>query len=169
MRYITFTNVDVQTGIPVTIEPARNGPTLPAGCGFGFALESQYPTAAPTFYGQTDGPLDTPGILSVITKAQYDAAEAAEMEAREANKKPTVPDVVTMRQAKITLSRAGVLAGANAAIAAMTGQPGEEARIEWEYATSLRRDHSLVKGIGVSLGLTEPEIDDLFVQAAQVA
>jgi hypothetical protein len=169
MTYIVFTQIDAQTGIPVTVEPAQNGPTMPSGCVFGFALESEYPTTTPTFYGQTSGPTDAPGILAGITKAEYDAALAAEMAAREAKSRPPVPASVTMRRAKLALSRVGKLTAANDAIAGMAGQAGEEARIEWQYATELRRDHPLVTGIGQALGLSTAAIDALFVTAEAIA
>lgn len=78
------------------------------------------------------------------------------------------PQEVTMRQAKIALSRAARLTQANAAIEAMSGQQGEEARIEWQYATVLRRDHPLVLGIGQALGMDDATIDTLFKEAAKV-
>ena len=166
MTYITFTHVDALTGVPVTLSPARNGPAFPVGASFGFALESRYPTPVPTFYGQTDGATDVPGILSLITKAEYDAAKAAEMEARRAL---LIPTSITMRQARLQLSRVGKLKAADDAIAGMTGQPGEEARVEWEFATTLRRDHPLVAALGRTLGLDDPTIDDLFRTAAQIS
>lgn len=79
-----------------------------------------------------------------------------------------VPVSVTMRQAKLALSRAILLGRANSAIGAMPGQAGEEARIEWEYATTLRRDHPLVSGLGQALGLSAADIDALFVTAAAI-
>jgi PAS domain-containing protein len=81
---------------------------------------------------------------------------------------PEVPEEVTMRQAKIVLSRAGRFAQANAALESMSGQQGEEARIEWQYATVLRRDHPLVIGIGQALGMDDTTIDTLFREAAKV-
>lgn len=79
-----------------------------------------------------------------------------------------VPTVVTMRQARIALSRSGKLAGVEQALANMTGQQGEEARIEWEYATSFERNHPLVLALSQSLGLTETDLDNLFTLAALV-
>ncbi|WP_295038249.1 hypothetical protein [Sulfitobacter sp.] len=79
-----------------------------------------------------------------------------------------VPDAVSMRQARLALSRNGLLADAEAAIAGMTGPEGDEARIEWEYATELRRDHPLVAALGQTLGLDDAAKDDLFRQAAQI-
>ena len=80
----------------------------------------------------------------------------------------SVPEAVTMRQARIALSRAGVLKAAEDAIAAMPGQAGEEARIEWDYAAELRRDHPLVTGLGDTLGLDAGAVDDLFRSAASI-
>jgi hypothetical protein len=100
----------------------------------------------------------TPDASDIIT---------AEMKAEE-GARAAIPTLVTMRQAKLQLSRAGILAQAEAAIAAMEGQPAEEAQIEWEYATELRRDHPLVLGIGQALGLDDATIDRLFVEAAKI-
>jgi len=160
--FISFTYVDAITGIPVTEEPALNGPAMPEGCVFGFALESLYPTERPKFYGTTARSTLVPGVTE-ISEAEYNAAIADEMAAR------GPPESITMRQAKLQLSRAGKLSAANTAIAAMTGQPGEEARIEWEYATTLRRDHPLVAGLGRTLGLDGATIDNLFRAASQIA
>ena len=79
---------------------------------------------------------------------------------------PTVPEAVTMRQARLALLSAGVLTLANDAIAGMTGVEGEAARIEWEYAHEVRRDAPLVSGMAVALGLTGEQLDDLFTAAA---
>lgn len=81
--YISYTYVDATTGIPVTVEVAKHGPVNPAipDLVFGFALESQYPTEKPIFYGTCrDGVSgDTPGILKVLTEAEYQAARATEI------------------------------------------------------------------------------------------
>ena len=73
---------------------------------------------------------------------------------------------VTMRQAKLALSRAGLLAQVNAAIAGMEGQAGEEAQIEWEYGSEVYRDSDLMLGIAGILGMTPNDIDGLFKTAA---
>lgn len=79
-----------------------------------------------------------------------------------------VPAAVSMRQARLALSRAGLLADAETAISGMTGTAGDEARIEWEYATSLRRDHPLIAALGQTLGLDDAAKDDLFRQAGKI-
>lgn len=79
------------------------------------------------------------------------------------------PSSVTIRQAKLQMSRAGILGAVNDFIDGMEGQEGEEARIEWDYATELRRDHPLVAALGPQFNLTDADIDDLFVEAAKIA
>lgn len=72
-----------------------------------------------------------------------------------------IPKVVTMRQAKLALLQQGLLASVNAAIE----QSDEAAKIEWQYATEIKRDNSLVQAIASQLSLTEQKLDELFVLA----
>ena len=48
----------------------------------------------------------------------------------------TVPQVITMRQAKLVLLKAGILDDVDAAVA----NADRATQIEWEYATEVRRD-----------------------------
>jgi hypothetical protein len=73
---------------------------------------------------------------------------------------PVVIASVTMRQARLALHRAGLLDQVDAAIT------DAEARIEWEYATTVERNSPLVQNLAAGLGLTEQQLDDLFTQAA---
>lgn len=75
-----------------------------------------------------------------------------------------VPSVVTMRQARLALLQAGLLGTVNSNIAEMSGAEGEAARITWEYAQTVDRNHALIAVIAP--GLTDAEIDDLFRTAA---
>jgi hypothetical protein len=75
-----------------------------------------------------------------------------------------IPDVVSMRQARLALLAAGLLDSVEAAIAAAP----PAARIEWEYAADVRRDYGLVLMLAAALGLTEQQLDDLFVTAASL-
>lgn len=79
---------------------------------------------------------------------------------------PAIPTTVSMRQARLTLLAAGLLDAVNAAIAAMPGVDGDAARIEWEYATEVRRDSPLVSSLGPALGLDDAALDALFLAAA---
>lgn len=165
MKYLSWTYVDAKTGIPCLIAPTRNGPANPAvtGLAFGFALESRYPTAYPVFYGTCDDDAETdiPGVLAVIDQSGYDQALAGEMTARRSKL------VVTMRQARRALLDAGLLDQVDAAIAAIAdATERKQAAIDWEYATQVERLRPWVQTLGVALGLTDDELDALFVQAA---
>ena len=80
----------------------------------------------------------------------------------------SVPVSITPRQGMIMLSRAGLLAPVNAAIDAIGGQSGEEARIDFERATEWRRDWPLLNAIAGGIGLTSAQVDDLFIAASQI-
>ena len=88
MRYLKYTYVDSVTSILVADAPATNGPAEPgvAGLKFGFALESEYPTSSPSFYGTAPdaSSIDIAGVLGELTKAEFAAAKNAEMAARDA-------------------------------------------------------------------------------------
>lgn len=92
-------------------------------------------------------------------------AEVAEVDAP---KPPPVPDAITMRQARLVLLRAGLLSAVDEAIASMPGVEGEAARIEWEYAMEVHRQSPLVAALGHAIGLTEADIDDLFMRGAEL-
>lgn len=79
---------------------------------------------------------------------------------------PTIPQSVTMRQARLALMGAGKLATINAAIAGMAGVQGEAARIEWEFSSEVKRNQPLVMSMGQALGLTAAQLDALFIAAA---
>lgn len=77
-----------------------------------------------------------------------------------------VPDVVTMRQARLALLQSGLLATVQAAVDAMPGGEGDAARIEWEFSSTVERSRPLVKSLAAALPLTEAQLDDLFRLAA---
>ena len=104
---------------------------------------------------QVDGAWQYKWRIDALTPEQIEAAYRA-----------TIPVAVTMRQARLALLGAGVLATADAAIASMTGIEGDAARIEWEYAHEVRRDAALVAGMAAALSLTDGQLDALFVTAA---
>lgn len=84
------------------------------------------------------------------------------------HRKGLVPESVTMRQCRIALLDAGLLDAVQSSIATMPGTEGERARIDWEYALEVRRDWPLINALGSQLGLTEQQIDELFIAAAAV-
>jgi hypothetical protein len=77
-----------------------------------------------------------------------------------------VPAVVTMRQARLALLGAGLLARVKAAINALPSKQKEAAKIEWEYATDVQRNSGLALMMVVALGLDDAALDALFIEAA---
>ena len=79
---------------------------------------------------------------------------------------PYVPASVTMRQARLALLGAGLLASVDAAIDSLPSLQKEAARIEWEYATEVQRSSGLVPMMVAALGLDDAALDALFIEAA---
>lgn len=98
----------------------------------------------------------------VVTVAVVDLDEA-EIRAQ------TVPASVTMASARIILLRAGITdAAVRAQIAAIEDVlTREEALIQWDYEQRVRRDSPLVAMLAAALGLTEGQVDDMFIAAGQ--
>ena len=78
---------------------------------------------------------------------------------------PVVPPSVTMRQARLALLGAGLLASVDAAIDSLPSPQKEAVRIEWEYATEVQRSSGIVPIMGEALGLDDAALDALFVEA----
>lgn len=77
-----------------------------------------------------------------------------------------VPQSVTMRQARLALHAAGLLSSVDDAIASMQEPAKTAALIEWEYASAVERSAGLVPAMAAALGMSEADIDDLFIAAA---
>ncbi len=75
---------------------------------------------------------------------------------------PTVPQSVSMRQARLALLGAGLLDDVEAAVASST----KDVQIEWEFSSELRRDWPTLVLLAGALGLTDAQLDALFAQAA---
>ena len=84
----------------------------------------------------------------------------------ESARRALVPPSVTMRQARLALLGAGLLASVDAAIDRLPSPQKEAARIEWEYATEVQRSSGLVPMMGAALGLDDAALDALFTEAA---
>ncbi len=74
-----------------------------------------------------------------------------------------VPQVITMRQARLALLQVGLLSSITTAISQLPSPQREEAEIEWEYSQVVERNWSFVLSIGESLSL---DLDDLFSLAS---
>jgi hypothetical protein len=78
--------------------------------------------------------------------------------------KARVPTAVSPREARLVLRRAGLLSAVEAWIA----QADEETQIEWEFALEIRRDWPTLSNCAAILGLTEEQLDGLFIQASSL-
>ncbi len=67
-----------------------------------------------------------------------------------------------MRQARLALLQAGLLATVDNTIASSTDSA---LKIEWEYATEVRRDWKSLEDLINALGFTDEQVDDLFILA----
>lgn len=76
-----------------------------------------------------------------------------------------VPQEVTMRQARLACLHYGILETLNALVAAMPGVEGEAARIEWEYASTIKRTSPLALAMISQAGVTEEQLDQMFILA----
>lgn len=79
------------------------------------------------------------------------------------SKPEKVPREITMRQARLELMSQNLLPSVESALSALPEPDKTAATIEWEYSQTVRRDRSFVATIGQALGLSESQIDDLFI------
>lgn len=81
---------------------------------------------------------------------------------------PPVPEEVTMRQARDVLIDMGLIDQVEAAIDAIPDQTARrKARNAWEHSQTVQRRFGLVQQLVPALGLSEAQLDSLFIQAAQ--
>ena len=79
-----------------------------------------------------------------------------------------IPSVVTMRQARLALLQQGYLSQVQTAIDSLPSPQKEATQIEWDYSSEVHRDKPFVQSISVALGLTEEQLDSLFITASQL-
>jgi hypothetical protein len=76
-----------------------------------------------------------------------------------------VPREIANWRARAVLELAGLLATVEAAIAGMTGPEGTVVRNAWQSGAPLARRGPTVSGLAPALGLTEAQVDAMFIQA----
>lgn len=74
-----------------------------------------------------------------------------------------IPESITRLQAKLQLSKIGKFSEAEALI-----QENEKARIYWNDANNFLRTDEILKGMATALGLSDAQLDDLFLQASKL-
>lgn len=98
--------------------------------------------------------------------AEYEA-QIAEMEAAYIPPAPPpvqVPQVITIRQAKLVLLAAGLLDDVDAAVAAA----GRATQIEWEYCTEVNRQWPTLIALSTALGMSSDSLDGLFIEGSRL-
>jgi len=188
MKYIAVTYVDKATKIPGFKEPMRNGPVYPdvKGLNIEWWDASRWPLEHPEyplFYGtcDDDADFDTPGIMKVFEDLSYNDDDGTgteitvNMTAKEHYEdlwnrelKTRLPSVATARQIRLALLDVGLLDSVQNAFADLTEPLKTKAQIEWEYATEIDKNSPLIQKLYPKLGLTEEQLDDLFVAAAEM-
>jgi hypothetical protein len=78
---------------------------------------------------------------------------------------PRVPPVVTPYQARVAINAAGLRPAAEAAVAAAD----QNVKDAWEYGVEVRRDSLFIAAMQGGLGLSDEQLDALFIAASQVA
>lgn len=73
-----------------------------------------------------------------------------------------VPQMVTMRQARLALHESGLL---DTVVNAIADSSDEVLKIEWEYARDVSRNWERLIVLATSLGLTDEQLDNLFILA----
>ena len=74
-----------------------------------------------------------------------------------------VPQVITMRQARLQLLEVGLLDNVEAIVAL-----DRKSQIEWEYASEVYKQSPLIESVKGALNLTDKQIDEMFVEASKL-
>ena len=74
-----------------------------------------------------------------------------------------IPQVITMRQARLQLLEVGLLDNVEAIVAL-----DRKSQIEWEYASEVYRQSTLIEAVKGALNLTDVQIDNMFVEASKL-
>jgi len=82
----------------------------------------------------------------------------------DAEYKASIPNAVTMRQARRAMFDAGIYEKVDAAIK----QAGGTALIDWEYSNTFDRSNPMIESMAAQLNLTDKQVDELFIAASKV-
>ena len=74
-----------------------------------------------------------------------------------------IPQIITMRQARLQLLEVGLLDDVEAFVAL-----DRKSQIEWEYASEVYKQSPLIESVKGALNLTDTQIDEMFVEASKL-
>ena len=81
----------------------------------------------------------------------------------EVERKARTPQSITSLQAKLQLNRIGMLDQVDALILA-----DKEVSLYWEYALEIQREHPILLQMATTLGLTDTQVDEMFIEASRI-
>lgn len=104
------------------------------------------------------------------TSKEVPSANIRTAEALKAEKERelSIPKSITTRQVRLALLQIGKLADVIAAIANLQSPMKEQVEIEWEYANEVLRTNQLIPALQQSLGLSDSDIDNMFIEASKL-
>lgn len=117
----------------------------------------RYGETFPFTYSPTDPAEVSVAVRQLLAENQYEIAEYVVQP-------PVVPQSVSAMQAKVALSRAGLLSMVETWI---SGRGGEEQLI-WNTATVFNRNSELIANAALALRLSKDQVDSLFVTANEI-
>ena len=104
---------------------------------------------------------DFPDFLDGHTFLEYDNGFITQAPVEE--QVVVVPQSITMRQARLQLLDDGLLDEVETLVS-----QDRKWQIEWEYANEVERTSPLIEAIKSSLGLTDEQIDTMFIEASKL-
>ena len=120
------------------------------------------PTPRPDHDPATENLIEaTPALVDGAWTQQWAVTAASPEEVAERLQARREAMTCTPRQARLALAYAGLLD----AVEAWVATQGAATKIEWEYASEIRRTVGLVTSAATELGMTEEQIDGLFEYA----
>lgn len=107
----------------------------------------------------------TPIEVDGVYTQQWVVTELTPAEAEQVRKSLT-PYAVTMRQARLALHLQGKLTIVEEALDNLEEPEKTTAKIAWEYSQEVQRNNAFVTGLTSVLGMSEADMDELFIFAA---
>ena len=98
--------------------------------------------------------------MVVVTIDQHTEGAITEAEALALEAIPKVPESVTPRQARLALLQATLLDEVEALLA-----NDKAMQIWWEYSLDIQRNHEHIVAMATAMGMTEVQMDELFILA----
>jgi len=121
--------------------------------------ETGFPVAAPFFWLEV---AEVPANLHLTYYDPQTQSLAVHTPPEPSTAERRAKMVVTPLQARRALRAAGLLD----AVEAWVAQQDDDAQDAWEYALQIERNNPMIAGAGAALGMTDAQIDALFVAAA---